>query len=89
MFHNGVTLDEPVELCVVGSEIEAEIIDSKLKCEGILTNRVYDDANEYMDTLMGQSIKHPIHILVDAKNLEDAKNITAPVEDLEEEFDAE
>ena len=81
MFHNGVTLEKPVELCVVGSEIEAEIIDSKLKCEDILTNRIYDEANQYMDTLMGQSIKHPIHILVSSKDLEDAKNIIAPIED--------
>ncbi len=80
MFLNKSPLENPVYLCTVNSEFEADLIDSKLNSEKIRTNRLYEEGNRYMETIMGQTVSYPIKIFVSEKDFEDAKNIILPVD---------
>jgi hypothetical protein len=75
-----------VYLCTAQNSLEAEIFESKLRGEGIPSERRYKDAGNYLEIFMGSSV-FPIDIYVPEQALEDARNVVLafPLEDLPEE----
>ncbi|MEG0923737.1 MAG: DUF2007 domain-containing protein [Anaerovoracaceae bacterium] len=69
-----------VFLCTVENSFDADILESKLKGEGIPCVKKYKGASNYMEIFMGQSVAFPIDIYVPAETLEDAKNIIVPID---------
>ena len=72
-----------VYLCSVKSGFEADLLESKLRSEGIPCERRYQGASNYMEILFGRDFANEIDLYVPPQMLEDAKNIVVPV-DLEE-----
>lgn len=73
-----------VYLCTVSSSLEADILESKLRGEGIPCIRRYEGSANAMEIFMGQSVSYPIDLYVPEGALEDARNVVIPVP-LEEE----
>ena len=69
-----------VFLCTVENSFEADILESKLKSEGIPCVKKYKGAGNYMEIFMGQRLSFPIDIYVPEETLEDAKNIIIPID---------
>lgn len=72
-----------VYLCTVNDSFQADLLESKLKGEGIPCVKKYEGASNYIEIFMGQNTTVPIELYVPEESLEDAKNIIVPV-DLDE-----
>lgn len=80
-----------VFLCTVSNSFEADILESKLRGEGIPCERSYRGAGNFLEIAMGSNSTFPIDLYVPATALEDAKNIIVAVPLVGEEpvdFDA-
>lgn len=77
-----------VYLTTVEDSLQADILESKLKSEGIPAERRYEGASNYMEIFMGRNFAFPIELYVPKECLEDAKNIIVPIPLTDEEFDA-
>lgn len=78
-----------VYLTTVKDSLAADILESKLRGEGIPAERRYEGASNYMEIFMGRNVAFPIELYVPEECLEDAKNIIEPIPITEEEFDAQ
>lgn len=80
------TWRDGVYLCTAESSFQADLLESKLRSEGIPCVKKYQDASNYIEIFMGNNTAYPIDIYVPAETLEDAKNIivAVPIEDCEE-----
>lgn len=67
-----------VFLCTTKDSMEAEILESKLRSEGIPSIKRYRGASNFMEIAMGQNIAFPIDLYVPESTLEDARNIILP-----------
>lgn len=79
-----------VYLCTAEDNLEADILESKLRGEEIGCIRRYEGAGNYVEIFTGISTVSGIDLYVAPDKLEDAENIIVPV-DLDEcgEFDSE
>ena len=75
-----------VYLCTCQNTLEADILESKLRSEGIPCLKRYKGAGNYMEIFMGSDIMFPIDLYVPAECLEDAENVivAVPLEDCED-----
>ena len=64
-----------VFLCTTRDSMEADILESKLRSEGIPCLKKYRGASNFMEIAMGQNVAFPIDLYVPEETLEDAKNI--------------
>ncbi|MDR1572871.1 MAG: hypothetical protein LBS24_01010 [Clostridiales Family XIII bacterium] len=67
-----------VYLCTVESSPEADILESKLRGEGIPSERRWKGAGNFLEIVMGVNTVCPIDLYVPADCLEDAQNIIIP-----------
>jgi hypothetical protein len=65
-------------LCTAADSMEADILESKLRGEGIPMERRWKGAGNFLEIIMGANIICPIDVYVPAESLEDAKNIIIP-----------
>lgn len=75
-----------VYLTTVESSFDAEILESKLRGEGIPCLKKYKGASNFMEIALGANSTQPIELYVPAETLEDAQAIIIPIP-LEEDFD--
>ncbi len=68
-----------VFLCTTRDSMEADILESKLRSEGIPCLKKYRGASNFMEIAMGQNVAFPIDLYVPEETLEDAKNIIIPI----------
>lgn len=75
-----------VFLCSTKDSMEADILESKLRSEGIPCLKKYRGASNFLEIAMGQNTAFPIDLYVPEETLEDAKNIiiAVPLEDDDE-----
>jgi hypothetical protein len=64
-----------VFLCSASGSLEADILESKLRSEGIPCGRRYGGAGNFLEIFMGTNSTCPIDIYVPAAVIEDARNI--------------
>ncbi|MDD3350284.1 MAG: DUF2007 domain-containing protein [Eubacteriales bacterium] len=76
-----------VYLTTTTDSLQADILESKLRGEGIPCLRKYKGAGNAMEIMMGSNIGIPIDLYVPAAALEDAKNIIVAIPILSDEFD--
>ncbi len=76
-----------VYLTTARDSMEADILESKLRGEGIPSEKKYKGASNALEIIMGNSISFPIDLYVPKECLEDAKNIIIPVVLTEDEFE--
>lgn len=76
-----------VYLTTVINSLDADILESKLRSEGIPCEKRYEGASNCLEILMGQNVTYPIELYVPEECLEDAKNVIIPVPLTDEEFD--
>lgn len=69
-----------VYLCTVNDSLQADILESKLRAEGIPCLKKYEGASNYIEIFMGQNTTAPIELYVPETSIEDAKNIIVPVD---------
>lgn len=69
-----------VYLCTVNHTMDAELLESKLRSEGIPSERKYVGAAHYLEVVFGNDLVGAIEIYVPEECLEDAKNIIVPVD---------
>ena len=62
-----------VFLCHTKSSLDADILESKLRSEGIPCVKKYQGASNFIEIAMGSNTSFPIDIYVPADRLEDAK----------------
>lgn len=77
-----------VYLTTAQTSFEADIIESKLRGEGIPCVKKYKGASNFMEIAMGANTIQPIEIYVPEETLEDAESIIIPVP-LADDFDPE
>jgi len=72
-----------VYLCTAKDSFEADILESKLRSEGISSIKKFKGASNFLEIFMGSNSAYPIDIYVPEETLEDAKNIivAVPLED--------
>ncbi|MCI9596838.1 MAG: DUF2007 domain-containing protein [Firmicutes bacterium] len=75
-----------VYLCTADSSFQADLLESKLKSEGIPCVKKYQAASNFIEIAMGANNAYPIDLYVPEDALEDAKNIIVPIP-LEDDFD--
>ena len=75
-----------VYLCTAVSSFQADLLESKLRSEGIPCVKKYQAASNFIEIAMGNNNAYPIDLYVPEQALEDAKNIIVPVP-LEDDFD--
>lgn len=68
-----------VFLCTTKDSMEADILESKLRSEGIPCLKKYRGASNFLEIAMGQNTAFPIDLYVPEETLEDAKNIIIPI----------
>ena len=68
-----------VFLCTTKDSLEADILESKLRSEGIPCLKKYRGASNFLEIAMGQNTAFPIDLYVPEETLEDAKNIIIPI----------
>jgi len=68
-----------VYLCTAKDSFEADILESKLRSEGIPSIKKFKGASNFLEIFMGTNSAFPIDIYVPAETLEDAKNIIVAV----------
>ena len=74
-------------LTTCDSTLQAEILESKLRAEGIPCEKKYKGGSNAMEIIMGNSIGGAIELYVPAETLEDAKNIIVAIPILSDDFD--
>ena len=91
MFDNYDTSKEwrdGVFLCRTENSLEADILESKLRGEGMPCVKKYLGGSNMIEVLMGRNDAFPIDLYVPKQLLEDAKNVIVPVA-LDDDFDPE
>lgn len=78
-----------VYLCTAKNSFEADILESKLRSEGIPSIKKYKGASNFLEIFMGSNSAFPIDIYVPKDTLEDAKNIIIAVPLPEDEIPGE
>lgn len=78
-----------VYLCTTKNSFEADILESKLRSEGIPSIRKYKGAGNFLEIIMGSNSAFPIDIYVPESTLGDAKNIIVAVPILSDEIPEE
>ncbi|MBP6492264.1 MAG: DUF2007 domain-containing protein [Clostridia bacterium] len=68
-----------VYLCTTKDSFEADILESKLRSEGIPSLKKYKGASNFLEIFMGTNSTCPIELYVPEQSLEDAKNIIVAV----------
>ena len=68
-----------VYLCTAKDSFEADLLESKLRSEGIPSIKNFQGASNFLEIFMGASTTCPIDIYVPEETLEDAKNIIVAV----------
>jgi hypothetical protein len=67
-----------VYLCTATDNVEADILESKLRGEGIPCERRWKGAGNFLEIFMGVNNICPIELYVPAESLADAQNIIIP-----------
>ena len=75
-----------VYLCTAKDSFEADILESKLRSEGIPSIKKYKGASNFLEIFMGSNSTCPIDLYVPEETLEDAKNIIVAVPILGDEI---
>ena len=75
-----------VYLCTAKDSLEADILESKLRSEGIPSLKKFKGAGNFLEIFMGSSSTCPIELYVPEESLEDAKNIIVAVPILGDEI---
>lgn len=75
-----------VFLCTAESSFQADLLESKLRSEGIPCVKKYQGASNFIEIAMGNNNAYPIDLYVPEECLEDAKNIIVPVP-IDDDFD--
>jgi hypothetical protein len=72
-----------VYLCTAKNSFEADILESKLRSEGIPSLKKFKGAGNFLEIFMGSNSTCPIDLYVPEESLEDARNIilAVPLED--------
>ncbi len=68
-----------VYLCTAKDSFEADLLESKLRSEGIPSIKKFKGASNFLEIFMGSNSAYPIDIYVPEETLEDAKNIIVAV----------
>ncbi len=68
-----------VYLCTTKDSLEADILESKLRSEGIPSIKKFKGASNFLEIFMGSNSAFPIDLYVPEECLEDAKNIIVAV----------
>lgn len=68
-----------VYLCTAKDSFEADLLESKLRSEGIPSIKKFKGASNFLEIFMGSNSAYPIDIYVPEEALEDARNIIVPV----------
>ncbi|MGF6376159.1 hypothetical protein M2140_001230 [Clostridiales Family XIII bacterium PM5-7] len=73
---------DSVYLCTADTSFQADLLEAKLKSEGIPCQRKHEGARNYMEILMGgqNNVTNPVELYVPEQCLEDAKNIIVPID---------
>lgn len=66
-------------LTTVQTSFEADIVESKLRAEGIPSIRRYEGGGNYLEIVFGQQSVYPIEIYVPEHALEAAREVMVPV----------
>jgi len=66
-------------LCTAKTSFEADILESKLRSEGIPCVKKYRGASNFLEIAMGSNTTFPIDIYVPERTLEDARNIIVAI----------
>lgn len=77
-------------LCTVNDSFQADLLESKLRSEGIPYQRKYVGSSGYLEIVFGNNTVGEIELYVPEDCLEDARNVIVPVDldDCEEELEA-
>lgn len=75
-----------VYLCTAKNSFEADLMESKLRSEGIPSIKKFKGASNFLEIFMGSNSAFPIDIYVPEETLEDAKNIIVAVPILGDEI---
>lgn len=75
-----------VYLCTAKDSFEADLLESKLRSEGIPCIKKFKGASNFLEIFMGSSSAFPIDLYVPEETLEDAKNIIVAVPILGDEI---
>lgn len=75
-----------VFLCRTENSLQADILESKLRSEGIPCVKKYIGGSNMIEVLMGRNDAFPIDLYVPEEFLEDARNVIVPVE-LDDDFE--
>jgi hypothetical protein len=76
-----------VYLTTAMNSLEADILESKLRAEGIPCIKRYKGAGNAMEIIMGSTYSYAIELYVPEDTLEDARNIIVAIPILSEDFD--
>lgn len=68
-----------VFLCRTDNSFQADLLESKLRSEGIPCMKKYLGGSNAIEILMGRNDAFPIDLYVPAECLEDAQNVIVPV----------
>ena len=69
-----------VFLCHTESSFQADMLESKLRSEGIPCVKKYEGASNFIEIALGSNTSYAIDLYVPAEKLEDARNIIVPVD---------
>lgn len=75
-----------VYLCTTKDSFEADILESKLRSEGIPSVKKFKGASNFLEIFMGTNTAFPIDIYVPEEALQDAQNIIVAVPILSDEI---
>lgn len=75
-----------VYLCTARDSFEADLLESKLRSEGIPSIKRFKGASNFLEIFMGSSSAYPIDLYVPAETLEDARNVIVAVPILSDEI---
>ena len=78
-----------VYLTTCESSLQADILESKLRAEGIPCQKKYRGTSNAMEIIMGSSVGGAIELYVPEETLADAKNIIVAIPILDDGFDGE
>ena len=75
-----------VYLCTAKDSFEADLLESKLRSEGVPSIKKFKGAGNFLEIFMGSNSAYPIDLYVPEETLEDAKNIIVAVPILSDEI---
>lgn len=78
-----------IYLTTAMNSLEADILESKLRAEGIPVIKRYKGAGNAMEIIMGSTYSYAIELYVPEDTLEDARNIIVAIPILSEDFEDE